>query len=180
MGRKQVADAWRIPDELWEQIEPLLPRVRRSKKGGRPPVPVRKVMDGIFYVLRTGCQWKAVPAEFGSGSTLHRRFQAWVGRGVFRKLWQAGLLEYDELQGIQWDWQSIDGAITKAPLGRGRVVPCAHSSISSASFVQSGSRLAVTRPLAAGDPPSKTKPCGYRSRAISAETSAYRSSTSAI
>ena len=39
MGRKQVADAWRIPDELWEQIEPLLPRVRRSKKGGRPPVP---------------------------------------------------------------------------------------------------------------------------------------------
>jgi transposase len=117
MGKKQVADAWRIPDKLWEQIEPLLPRIRRGKKGGRPPVPFRKVMDGIFYVLRTGCQWKAVPAEFGSGSTLHRRFQAWVGRGVFRKLWQAGLLEYDELQGIQWDWQSIDGAITKAPLG---------------------------------------------------------------
>lgn len=117
MDRPGVSEAWRIPDELWERMEPLLPRVRRSRKGGRPPVPFRQVLDGIFYVLRTGCQWKAVPCEFGSGSTLHRRFQQWVGRGVFRKLWQNGLLEYDALRGIQWDWQSIDGAITKAPLG---------------------------------------------------------------
>jgi hypothetical protein len=36
---------------------------------------------------------------------------------VFRRLWQAGLLEYDALKGIQWDWQSLDGALTKAPLG---------------------------------------------------------------
>ena len=78
---------------------------------------MRDVLDAIFYVLRTGCQWKAVPREFGSGSTLHRRFQEWVRRGVFRRLWRAGLLEYDKLAGIQWDWQSIDGAMTKAPLG---------------------------------------------------------------
>jgi putative transposase len=117
MDAKRISDRWRIPDTLWERIEPLLPRIRRSRKGGRPPVPFRQVMDGIFYVLRTGCQWKAVPPEFGSGSTLHRRFQAFVARGVFRKLWQAGLMEYDELRGIQWDWQSIDGAMTKAPLG---------------------------------------------------------------
>ena len=117
MDKKRIADGWRIPDELWDRIEPLLPRIRRSRKGGRPPIPFRQVFDGIFYVLRTGCQWKAVPPEFGSGSTLHRRFQACVKRGVFRKLWAAGLMEYDELQGIQWDWQSIDGAMTKAPLG---------------------------------------------------------------
>ena len=80
-------------------------------------MPFRHVMDGICYVLRTGCQWKAAPSEFGSGSTLHRRFQQWVKRGVFRGLWREGLMEYDELCGIQWDWQSIDGAITKAPLG---------------------------------------------------------------
>jgi transposase len=117
MDRKTVSDDWRIPDKLWQRMEPLLPKVRRSRKGGRPPVPWRQVMDGIFYVLRTGCQWKAVPAEFGTGSTLHRRFQEFVRRGVFRRLWQAGLMEYDELKGIQWDWQSIDGAMTKAPLG---------------------------------------------------------------
>lgn len=86
MERKQVAEAWRIPDELWQQIEPLLPKYRRSRKGGRPRLPLRHVVDGIFYVLRTGCQWKAVPVEFGSGSSLHRYFQAWVRRGVFKEL----------------------------------------------------------------------------------------------
>src|SRR5439155_22779615 len=42
---------------------------------GRPWIESRRVLDGVLYVLRTGCQWKAVPAEYGSGSTVHRRFQ---------------------------------------------------------------------------------------------------------
>ena len=77
---------------------------------------LRHFADGIFYVLRTGCQWKAVPREFGSGSTIHEYFQSWVAAEVFWRLWQQGLMEY-ELSGIKWDWQSINGAITKAPLG---------------------------------------------------------------
>ncbi|MBX7166757.1 MAG: transposase [Pirellulales bacterium] len=99
-------------------MEPLLPKQRkRTKKGGRPPLALRDVADGVFYVLRTGCQWKAVPKVFGSGSSLHRYFQLWVRKGVFRALWRAGLQEYEAFAGIQWDWQSIDGAMTKAPLG---------------------------------------------------------------
>jgi transposase len=86
MVRNQVAEAWRIPDELWQRVEPLLPKYRRSRKGGRPRLKLRRILDGIFYVLRTGCQWKAVPAEFGSGSALHRYFQDWVKRGVFKDL----------------------------------------------------------------------------------------------
>jgi transposase len=86
MEQKKIAASWRIPDELWQKMEPLLPKRRRSRKGGRPRLPYRQVADGIFYVLRTGCQWKAAPAEFGSGSSLHRYFQAWVKRGVFKKL----------------------------------------------------------------------------------------------
>ena len=86
MDRKQIAEAWRIPDELWQRIEPLLPKRRRSRKGGRPPLPYRQVLNGIFYVLRTGCQWKAAPTEFGSGSSLHRYFQRFVKRGLFKKL----------------------------------------------------------------------------------------------
>ena len=117
MDDKRVAPQWRLPDAIWERMEPLLPKLRKNRKGGRPWVPNRAIADGIFYVLRTSCQWKAVPREFGSGSTLHRRFQQWVQRGVFRKLWKAGLLEYDALKGIQWDWQALDGAMTKAPLG---------------------------------------------------------------
>ena len=81
-----VDDGWRIPEELWQRIELLLLKPRRSRKGGRPPLNYRSVMDGIFYVLRTGCQWKAVPKGFGSGSSLHRYFQRWLKRGVFRDL----------------------------------------------------------------------------------------------
>lgn len=80
-------------------------------------MPLRKVMDAIFYVLRTGCQWKALPPEYGSGSTAHRYFQAWRGRGVFEQLWKEALEEYDELRGIAWREVALDGAMTKAPLG---------------------------------------------------------------
>ncbi len=80
-------------------------------------------MAGIFYVLRTGCQWNAAPEKFGSGKTLHRYFQRWTRRGVFKKMWQAGLMEYDRTQGIDWEWQSVDGAMTKAPLGGGATGP---------------------------------------------------------
>lgn len=115
---KRIGDAWRIPDALWERLEPLLPRrKRRRTHPGRKPLPWRQVIDGIFYVLRTGCQWKAAPAEFGSGSSLHRYFQRLVAKGIFARLWRIALEEYDELEGIQWNWQSIDGAMTKAPLG---------------------------------------------------------------
>ena len=117
MTEKRIDKQWRMPDAMWERMEMLLPRRRRSRKGGRPPLPQRQVADGIFYVLRTGCQWKAAPREFGSGSSLHRYFQAWTKRGVFRQLWGWSLLEYDDLKGIQWEWQSMDGAMTKSPLG---------------------------------------------------------------
>jgi putative transposase len=124
----QYADvaSWELPDSLWERIEPVLPKPKsryrgrgkqRKHIGGRPAADRRKVMSGILYVLRTGCQWNALPKEFGSGKTAHRYFQRWVRAGVFKRLWQAGLNEYDELKGIDWTWQAADGAMTKAPLG---------------------------------------------------------------
>ena len=106
-----------ISDSLWERIKPLLPVYKKSCKGGRPRLSLRNVVTGIVYVLRTGCQWKAMPAQFGSGSAIHAYFQEWVRLGVFEKLWQRALEEYDELKGIDWRWQSLDGAMTKAPLG---------------------------------------------------------------
>lgn len=106
-----------ISDVLWDRIEPILPNYKRSCKGGRPRLSLRNVVTGILYVLRTGCQWKAMPTEFGSGSAIHAYFQEWVERGVFAKLWRLALEEYDDLQGIDWEWQSLDGAMAKAPLG---------------------------------------------------------------
>jgi transposase len=106
-----------IPDALWERIDLVLPIYNRSCKGGRPRLPMRNVVSGILYVLWTGCQWKAMPSQFGSGSAIHAYFQEWVALGVFESLWRLALEEYDELRGIDWKWQSVDGAMTKSPLG---------------------------------------------------------------
>src|SRR5262249_38263349 len=85
-----------------------------------PRVDDRKAMDAIFFVLRTGCQWNALNAtSICSSSSAHRRFQEWVNAGVFARLWQLGLAEYDALEEIDWAWLSMDGAMTKAPLGGG-------------------------------------------------------------
>ena len=112
-----VNDQWRILDSLWERILPLLPPERPHPKGGRPYAPARQCMDGIYYVQRTGCQWKALPRCFGAASTVHLRFQQWQAAGVFERLWQEGLTEYDNRHGMDWEWQAMDGAMTKAPLG---------------------------------------------------------------
>jgi putative transposase len=109
-----------ISDELWAVLAPLLPVYVNTHRfgGGRSRVPDRKCANGIFYVLRTGCQWKALDqTEICSGSTAHLRFQEWVAAGVFLDLWRVGLEKYDELQGIDWSFLSMDGAMTKAPLG---------------------------------------------------------------
>jgi transposase len=117
--------SWEVSDDLWERVEALLPvemartKVKRGERwrGGRPPANRRKTFAGIVYVLRTGCQWKAVPRKYGNGSSIHRYFQKWAKAGVFSQMWLAGLAEYDEMEGIEWKWQSIDGAMVKAPLG---------------------------------------------------------------
>jgi transposase len=114
--KERVPTIWHIDDELWAQLEPLLPPRKPGKApGGRPPIPDRRVLDGILYVLRSGCPWKHVPKEFGSGSTCHLRFSGWVREGVFVKLWVVLLERYDNLKGIEWDWQSLDAALGKAP-----------------------------------------------------------------
>jgi len=112
-------DSFRIPDEMWARMEALLPAPPKHNphNGGRPRLDPRQVADGIFFVLRTGIQWKALPREFGSGSSVHRYFQQWEHAGIFETLWSIGLLEYDDRKGIQWTWQSMDGAMGKAPLG---------------------------------------------------------------
>jgi transposase len=117
MAAKSASKFHEISDSLWERFELVLPIYKTSCKGGRPRLPLRQVVNGIFYVLYTGCQWKAMPKQFGSGSAIHAYFQEWVKRGVFYELWQLALEEYDSLQGIDWEWQSVDGAMTKAPLG---------------------------------------------------------------
>src|ERR1700704_1273740 len=106
---------WKVSDQLWEQVEPLIPEAPSHAKGGRPRLPDRQAFEAIIYVLRTGIQWNALPKEAGASSTVHDRFQQWEQAGFFKALWQAELQENDELAGIEWEWQSMDGVMTKAP-----------------------------------------------------------------
>lgn len=116
--------SWTVSDGLWSRIEPLVPvrkreggrKYQRKPGAGRKPMASRRVFAAIVYVLRTGCQWKALPREYGSASAVHAHFQRWQREGFFLKIWKAGLAEYDEMEGIAWNWQSIDGAMGKAPL----------------------------------------------------------------
>ena len=113
-------ESYQVSDELWAKIQPLLPVHVNTHRfgGGRPRADDRKCMNAIWFVLRTGCQWDALDATgICPSSTAHDRFQEWVKAGVFQQLWKAGLLEYDKKKGLDWAWQSMDGAMTKAPLG---------------------------------------------------------------
>ena len=123
--------SWTVSDALWSKLEPLVPQRKRPKGrtyqrkagAGRKPMPARQVFSAIVYVLRTGCQWKALPKEYGSGSAVHAHFQRWQKEGFFLKIWKAGLAQYDGMEGIAWRWQSIDGAMGKAPLAQECVGP---------------------------------------------------------
>src|SRR5258705_3483073 len=112
----RTATGFRISDELWAVLQPLLPEPVKTHRfgGGRPRVPDRDCANAIFYVLKTGCRWQALDqTELCPHSTAHDRFQEWVKAGVFLKLWPAGLERFDELQGMDWDRYAN---ATKAPL----------------------------------------------------------------
>ena len=122
--------AFQISDELWEVLAPLIHQhVNTHRFGGSAglgsltaPAPMAS-----STCCALGCQWKALDATgICSGSTAHLRFQEWVAAGVFLELWRVGLERYDELKGLDWSWLSMDGAMTKSPLGGGKNRPQPH------------------------------------------------------
>jgi len=132
LPKAEVA-SWEVSDAFWQRVEPLVPerpgrlskkKFQRKPGGGRKAKEARTVFEAIVYVLRTGCPWKALPKErFGSASAIHKRFLEWERAGVFEAIWAKGLAEYDQMEGIAWRWQSIDGATFKAPLAQEQVGP---------------------------------------------------------
>jgi len=129
MKRKKETErkAWELTDEIWEAAQQFIPETKREEGktyqrnpgGGRKPLPPRKVLEGIFFVFRTGIQWKAVPKEYGAASSIHDYFSKWAQEGLFVRLWEKGLLSNDELRGTGWEWNSADGCMVKAPLPQG-------------------------------------------------------------
>lgn len=118
--RKTLDTIWEVPDQLWEQIEPIILEQDPPKATGRKRVNQRKVLDSMIYRLRTGCQWNSLPKAFGDDSTVHRTFQRWVRCGLFPRVWAVIQSHCEELGGVHWEWQAADTAMGKARLGGAR------------------------------------------------------------
>ena len=113
-------DYFRLPRPLWRKLKKCLPKKRnKASRGGRPSASDRAVINGIWYVLWTGCQWKAVHRDwFGvSSSVIHERFQRWRRMGIFEKLMKRMVEYYGERGGIGWRWQAMDSKNSPTPLG---------------------------------------------------------------
>ena len=108
-----------VSDELWEALAPLLPK--------RIPIPWAEAAPGRTGPAPTASSTCFAPVASGQVPgchrhllRLHRRFQEWAAAGVFLELWRTGLERYDDLKGLDWSWLSMDGALTKSPLGGGK------------------------------------------------------------
>lgn len=113
---KKARANWLISDKLWREIEPLLPQQKISIRGG-PRIANRRAMEGIFFILRTGSQWKSLDVtSICSASVAHRQFQFWRETGVFKAMWIKALERYDKLKGIDWRWLSMDTCSVKSPV----------------------------------------------------------------
>ncbi len=109
---------WQVDDALWALLAPILLSTKRRKKPGRPRRDDRAIFDGLIFLARTGCQWAALPRQYGPRSTVHERFSEWVASGALDRAWAVLLAEYDEAIGLDWSWQAADGCLVKAPFGK--------------------------------------------------------------
>lgn len=126
---------WEITDEFWGKVEQHIPdslrlpgkEYRRKPGGGKKShYSNRLYFSAIVYVLRTGIIWNALPRlqfENITSQAVHKKLMQWARNGFFQSIWRAGLMEYDEMEGIAWEWQSIDGSMSKAPLAQESVGP---------------------------------------------------------
>lgn len=113
-SKKPLPTIWNAPDPLWELIEKVLTVYDPPAKTGRKRCDPRLAFDGIIYRMRTGCQWNHLPKEFGDDSSVYRTFARWESKAIFDILWAILLTKCDDLQGVDWQWQSADGCLGKA------------------------------------------------------------------
>jgi transposase len=123
--KRRMPTLWEVPDELWERIEQPLEKEDPPEHTGRKRLNPRRVLDGIIFRLRKGCQWNQIPHVYGDDSTIHRCYQHWREIGHFEKIWASLVEECDEPKDVNWELQAADAALGKALLG-GRNRPEPH------------------------------------------------------
>ena len=108
-----------ITDELWEVIEPLLPKPAPKPKGGRPPLENRAALRGIVFVLKTGIPWVDLPTEMGCGSgvTCWRRLRDWQEAGVWERVHEALLERLRGADKLDLSRAVVDSSSVRAVFG---------------------------------------------------------------
>ncbi len=112
---------WEVPESLWLIISNILCQSYPGKATGRPRHNFRLILNAIIFRIRSGVQWNQLPKEFGDDSTVHRWFQLWCKDGIFEKIWAVLLEQCEMLDGVDWQWQSVDGRMGKARFGGEKV-----------------------------------------------------------
>lgn len=95
-------------DAEWAFFAPFL--IENRSRGGRRPQDLRKVLDGIFWITRTGSPWRDLPAEFGNWNSIHHQYSRWTEAGV----WDVMLAALAESDAADTTMQMIDSTIVRA------------------------------------------------------------------
>jgi len=106
-----------VSDEQWQVLAPLLPR---QGPMGRPRADDRRTLNGILYVLRTGCRWDVLPRRYGSFVTCWRRLRTWQQDGTWDRVWRSLLKTLDAHHGVDWKHTVLDSSTVPAKKGAGR------------------------------------------------------------
>ena len=111
---------YELTDAEWAVIEPLVPKPAST---GRPQRPAREVLNGIFWILRSGSPWRDLPERYGPWQSTYHRFNAWRREGVFERILEALQIRLDADGHIDWDLWCVDGSsvrASKAAAGAGK------------------------------------------------------------
>jgi len=103
-----------LTEQQWAFIQPLLPPPARSD---RPRANDRRTIEGILYMLITGCRWQDLPREYGAPTTVWRRLKWWGEEGVWDRIWRAALATLDRHGQLDWTIAFLDGSFVPAKRG---------------------------------------------------------------
>jgi transposase len=107
-----------VTDRQWALIRPLLPHPART---GRSRADDRRTIEGILYVLITGCRWQDLPHEYGAPTTVWQRLRRWGEEGIWERIWRAALAGLDRQGQLDWGIGFIDGSFAPAKRGGDKV-----------------------------------------------------------
>src|SRR5258708_18022713 len=91
-----------LSEAQWKKISPLLPKPRKNRRGGRPGIENRRVLEGILWILRSGARWQDLPEKYPHPSTCWRRLRGWEVQGIWLKGRRAVLSELNERHAVKW------------------------------------------------------------------------------